>query len=111
MAKYPFEYQNYLKRLVSMDNKEKRTEYTSFIIGEQVVKGALILEKNSTSKDDDFTNVQVYKLNDFESDIPFEGVSITSIEKEFPDKKFSVEERLSKYIMIKDEIPVFGESE
>lgn len=101
MAKYPFEYQIFLKRYESMEKEKKET--IDFIIEDCVVKGTLILEKNSTSKDDNFYNVSVYRLDDFESDIPFEGTRICEIEKEFPDKKFSVEEILDKYLMFKDE--------
>lgn len=101
MAKYPFEYEVFLKRYGSMEKEKKDT--IEFMIEDRVVNATLILEKNSTSKDDDFSNVSVYKLDDFESDIPFEGTRICEIEKEFPDKKFSVEEILDKYVMFKDE--------
>lgn len=82
-------------------------EQIDFIIGEQAVKGKLILEKNSTSKDDDFFNVQVYEIDQFDSLIPFEGTDEDLIKKEFPNFSVNFEERLSKiYLMFKDEIPI-----
>lgn len=85
------------------------TEKTNFIIDGQVVEGELILEKKSTNKDDDFTNIQVYKLDEFKSAIPFEGTDTLLIEKEFPTTKFSSEEHLNLnnvYVMLKDGSPV-----
>ena len=70
-----------------------------FFIEDKCVNGTLILESDNTT---------VYKLDKFESDIPFEGTSTTDIEKEFPDKKFSVEEILDTYIMFKDGKVVLG---
>lgn len=82
-------------------------EQIDFTIGEQAVKGKLILEKNSTSKDDDFFNVQVYEIDQFDSLIPFEGTDEDLIKKEFPNFNVKFEERLSKiYLMFKDEIPI-----
>ena len=92
--------------IIEKTEKMKEIEKTEFVIGEQVVEGELILEKNNTDINKDFYNVRVYKLDYFEPDIPFEGTSITEIEKEFPDKKFSIGEVMDKYLMFKDEILV-----
>lgn len=108
-VKHPFEYQIYLKRFGKPEVKIEHEMKTDFVIDDKVIAGKIILEKNSKSLDDDFTNVIVYELDDFDSDVFFEGTPIDTIQKEFPDKKFSVEERLKKYLMFKDEILVHDE--
>lgn len=81
---------------------------TDFCINGKIREGTLILEKNSISLDDDFTNVIVYELDSFDSEIPFEGTNIDLIKKEFPNFNIKNEEYLSKiYLMYKDEEP-FG---
>ena len=79
-----------------MSENEKNTD---FFIEDKCVNGTLILENDKAT---------VYKLKDFASDIPFEGTSVTDIEKEFPDKKFSAEELMDTYIMFKDGKAVLG---
>lgn len=112
MAKYPFEYEIYLKQQNLFKNpmKTKPTFQNEFIVDDRVVNAKLILEKNSTSKEDDFFNVQVYEIEQFDSVIPFEGTNEDLIKKEFPNFNVKFEERLSKiYLMFKDEIPIgFG---
>ena len=91
---------------------QKDVKKTDFCIDGKIMEGVLILEKNSTSLDDDFINVSVYELDNFDSAIPFEGTDINLIKEEFPNFKVELGNRLSKiYIMYKDELPIgFGVS-
>ena len=84
---------------------------TDFAIGDQIVRGKLILEKTNTDKNAEYKRVEVYKLDDFEPKIPFEGTHTCEIEKEFPDKKFSIGEVLDNYLMFKDGILVCDDTE